>query len=66
MSAIEGAAPGPAIELEELPRFELSYLFDNEEEPTEVTVFPASDDFDISTNWITVAVEAAVPLDQVR
>lgn len=65
MSAIEGAAPGRAVELEELPRFDLSYLFDSEDEPTEVTVFPESDDFDISTNWITVAIEAAVPLDQV-
>lgn len=66
MSAIEGATPGQVIELEELPRFELSYLFDDEDEPTEVTVFPESDDFDISTNWITVAIGAAVPLDQVR
>ena len=66
MSAIEGAAPDRAIEVEVLPRFELSYLFDSEDEPTEVTVFPESDDHDISTNWITVAVEAAVPLDQIR
>ena len=66
MSAIEGAAPDQAIELGELPRFELSYLFDSEDEPTEVTVFPASDDHDISTNWITVAIDAAVPLDQIR
>lgn len=66
MSAIEGAAPEGAIDLEEFPRFELSYLFDSEDEPTEVTVFPESDDHDISTNWITVAVEAAVPLDEVR
>ena len=66
MSAIEGAAPGPAIELGELPHFELSYLFDNEDEPTEVTVFPESDDYDISTNWITMTIDAAVPLDRVR
>ena len=66
MSAIEGAASGRAIDLEELPRFELSYLFDSEDEPTEVTVFPESDDHDISTNWITVAIDAAVPLDQIR
>ena len=66
MSAIEGAAPGRTIELDDLPRFELSYLFDSEDEPTEVTVFPESDDYDISTNWITVSVEGAVPLDKVR
>lgn len=66
MSAVEGAASDSAIDLEELPRFELSYLFDREDEPTEVTVFPESNDFDISTNWISVAVDAAVPLDQIR
>lgn len=66
MSATEQATTGPAFELEELPNFDLSYLFDNEDEPTEVTVFPASDEFDISTNWITIDVDGAVPLDQVQ
>jgi len=66
MSATEHTAPEPAIELEVLPRFELSYLFDSEDHPTEVTVFPESDDFDISTNWITVDVDGAIPLDKVR
>ena len=66
MSAIEDAAPGPSVELEQLPSFELSYLFDDDDEPTEVTVFPASNEFDISTNWITAAAESAVPLDRVR
>ena len=66
MSATEEAAPEPAVELEELPRFDLSYLFDSQDEPTEVTVFPETDDFDISTNWITVDVDCAVPLDSIR
>ena len=66
MSATEQADPGRVIALGELPDFELSYLFDSEDEPTEVTVFPESDDFDISTNWITVGIDGAVPLDRVR
>ena len=66
MSATEHRATSLAGELAELPRFELSYLFDNQDEPTEVTIFPESNDFDISTNWITVAVDAAIPLEQVR
>lgn len=66
MSATERTTTEPEIELDALPRFELSYLFDSEDDPTEVTVFPASDDFDISTNWITVTVDAAIPLEQVR
>jgi hypothetical protein len=67
MSTSERTTPDrPTVELAELPRFELSYLFDDERAPSEVTVFPASDDFDISTNWITVGVDGAVPLDDVR
>lgn len=66
MSATEPAVSEPAIELGELPSFELSYLFDSEDEPTEVTVFPGSDEFDISTNWITIDVDGAVPLEAVR
>ena len=66
MSATEHTPHPPTIELEEFPRFELSCLFDSEDEPTEVTVFPESNDFDISTNWITVDVSWAIPLDQVQ
>ena len=66
MSAIEGTTPERSMDLRALPRFDLSYLFDSKDDPTEVTVFPASDDFDISTNWITVNVEGAVPLDEIR
>lgn len=65
MSAIERAAQEPPV-LEELPRFELSYLFDSEDDPSEVTIFPESDDFDISTNWITASVEGTVPLEAIR
>lgn len=66
MSAIEGSPPERAMDLRALPRFDLSYLFDTEDDPTEVTVFPATDDFDISTNWITVDVDGAIPLDEIR
>lgn len=66
MSATEQPAPELAIELVELPRFDLSYLFDNEDEPTEVTIFPESNEYDISTNWITADVGCAVPLEDVR
>lgn len=51
--------------LDELPDFELSYLFDEQDEPGEVTIFPESNEYDISTNWITVDVHCAVRLDEV-
>jgi hypothetical protein len=66
VSAIEDAPSGQSIELDDLPSYELSYLFDDEDEPTEVTVFPASDEFDISTNWITAGVQSTIPNDQIR
>jgi hypothetical protein len=65
MSAVEESARA-GVELGTLPRFDLSYLFDDTEDPAEVTVFPASHDVDISTNWITVSVDGAVPLDEIR
>lgn len=66
MSAIEhqaGSADGSA--LHELPDYELEYLFDDDEEPTEVTVF-VDNATDLSTNWITVDADHAVPLEDVR
>jgi hypothetical protein len=52
--------------LARLPEFDLSYLYDDEDEPSEVTVFPARFDDDLATNWITIDVGHAVPLDRVR
>lgn len=49
-----------------LPEFNLDYLFDDSDDPTEVTVFPADERRDLSTNWITIDVESAVPLDRIR
>lgn len=57
---------GAALGSDELPVFDLDYLFDDRDHPTEVTVFPAEDTFDISTNWITIDIDHAVPLDRIR
>lgn len=66
MSVTDHQQSDAPIELEELPGFDLSYLFDDADNPTEVTVFPASNTHDISTNWITVDLGTAVPLEQIR
>ena len=66
MSVTDHQEPDTLVDLDELPAFDLSYLFDNADEPSEVTVFPASNTQDISTNWITVDLGTAVPLEQVR
>lgn len=53
-------------ELDDLPEFDLGYLFDDRDDPTEVTVFPSSDERDISTHWITIDASDAVALEDVR
>ncbi len=65
MSAVEEPA-GSSVALGDPPEFDLSYLYDSKDQPSEVTVFPASNEFDISTNWITVPVDWAIPLEETR
>lgn len=67
MSAIEDPerADADGTDLNEFPRFDLEYLYDDDESPTEVTVF-VDDPAALSTNWITADVDHAVPLDEVR
>jgi hypothetical protein len=47
------------------PTFELDYLYDDADDPTEVTVFVDATDA-LATSWLTVGVETAVPLEEVR
>lgn len=66
MSAIERSTQQDAIApLHELPDFDLEYLFDDDEDPTEVTVF-VDNAADLSTNWITIDAGHAVALEEVR
>ena len=48
-----------------LPRFDLEYGVDDTDRPTSVTVY-APDADDISTHWITIDADHAVPLEDVR
>lgn len=66
MSVTDRSRPSAELPLEELPEFRLTCLFDDEENPSEVTVFPASNGPDLSTRWITVDAGSAVPLESVR
>lgn len=47
------------------PTFDLTYLFDDADDPTAVTVF-SPDEGDVTTHWITIDVEAAVPIEAAR
>lgn len=65
MSATETTETG-GTELETLPTFELSYLFDDADNPREVTLFPGDESADLMSEWLTVAVEDAIPLEKIR
>lgn len=67
MSAIEGSEPaGDSAGLDQYPTFELCYLYDDAEDPEEVTVFAPDTAGDPSTRWITVHATDAIPLEDVR
>lgn len=53
-------------ELRRLPRFGLSYLYDDDARPNEVTVFPEAAEEDLATAWLTVSIDDAIPLEKVR
>lgn len=65
MSAIEPSTQNQSTCLEDLPQFDLEYLFDDDENPTEVTIF-ADDPDTLSTRWITIDRDYAVDIDDVR
>lgn len=48
------------------PEFECSYLFDDSDDPSEVTVYLDAADVDLMTSWITADCETAVPLEDAR
>lgn len=66
MSATDHREPPVTPGLAELPEFDLAFLYDDEDDPAEVTVFPARFGEDLATNWITIDFPHAVPLDRVR
>lgn len=53
-------------ELDELPEFELCFLFDDQDHPSEVTIFHPGVDERCATRWLTADASVAVPLDEVR
>lgn len=62
MSATDGRADGSG-ELEQLPEFDLSYLFDDGESPASVTVYdPDAPD----TGWIAADISGTVAIEDLR
>lgn len=66
MSAIGHTDDRNRAELDELPEFELSYLFDDQDDPTEVTIFIPGVEERSATQWLTIDSSHAVSLETVR
>lgn len=56
----------PGDLLASYPEFGLNYLVDDEDDPSEITVFPGEDGELSTTEWLTADVENAVALEEVR
>lgn len=60
------ARTGSPDDLYELPQFELDYLLDDVEAPTEVMIVPREGEDGDKTRWITMDLDSVVSLDDVR
>lgn len=62
--SVQQSAPGDL--LASYPDYVLSCLYDDENDPSEVTVFPGEEGTRSTTEWITADVESAVAIDELR
>lgn len=65
MSSVRDDPPSSAEPIEDVPEFELEYLYDDPVDPSELTIFAPTEDR-LATEWITVDRSAAVPIEVVR
>ena len=56
---------GPVLGSHLLPSARLVHRVDDAEAPTELTVY-CLDASDLTTHWLTVNIEGAVPVDRMR
>lgn len=56
----------PGTLLASYPEFGLSWRYDDDEDPKEVTLFEGTEVGATTTEWLTVDVDAAVSLEDVR
>jgi len=59
------ATPPSDTDLDETPEFELDCLYDDPEDPSELTIFPSNLQESV-TEWVTADRSAAVSLDELR
>jgi len=63
MIATEPATPST---LEAYPEFDLHARYDDLADPSELTVYSVADTDDPTTTWLSIDVEHAIPLEDLR
>ncbi|WP_299265187.1 DUF7511 domain-containing protein [Halorientalis sp.] len=66
MSVVENAAAADDVQFDQLPEFDLECMYDDWDEPTEVTIFSTADGDSLYTAWLTANRDYAVSLADVR
>ncbi len=66
MSVVDRAAGADEVQFDQLPEFELECMYDDWDEPTEVTVFSTADGDSLYTAWLTADRDHAVSLADLR
>lgn len=65
MSAAADRPDSPSFEPTDPPAFELEFKVDDEDEPSELTIFSPHEG-NTTTHWITVDFDTGVPIQAVR
>jgi|AntRauTorcE11898_2_1112593.scaffolds.fasta_scaffold120148_1 hypothetical protein len=66
MSVVDRPAEAESSQFDKLPEFELECMYDDWDEPTEVTVFSTAEEDSLYTAWLTVDRNHAVSLAELR
>ena len=66
MSVVDREVQGENVPFEQLPEFERECMFDDWDEPTEVTVFSTDEADSLYTAWLTIDRDHAVSLSEVQ
>lgn len=66
MSVVDRSEQDVEVEFDQLPEFELECMYDDWDDPSEVTVFSTDEADSLYTAWLTTDRSHAVSLEDVR
>ncbi|MFB6164550.1 MAG: hypothetical protein ABEJ31_05275 [Haloarculaceae archaeon] len=66
MSVVDRSVESAEVQFDQLPEFELECMYDDWDEPSEVTIFSTDEADSLYTAWLTVDCEHAVSLTEIR